>query len=113
MDLEFDVSYLSNDCPKFAKVLTDNTDLCIICQMDETKEGKKWERFQLSCGHIMHTHCFQKWCATKMKINCPYCGDIKDIPANYYCIHCEKFGHSMYDEMECPKLRQLNASKKM
>jgi len=90
----------------YTKTLKDNTDLCIICQCDETEEGKQWDRYMTKCGHITHSRCCRRWCFRKGKMHCPYCGDIKSIKRNRFCIMCNKFGHSAFCD-DCPTLAKL------
>ena len=63
----------------YTKTLKGNKDLCIICQCDETEEGKQWDRYMTKCGQIAHSRCCRRWCFRKGKMHCPYCGDIKQV----------------------------------
>ncbi len=85
--------YIDYDLYQMVKKLTDHNDLCNICKADETKHGKKWKRYMLSCGHMYHAKCLRKWCFSKMCISCPSCGYIKPIYKNKYCSVCDIFDH--------------------
>jgi hypothetical protein len=95
MELECENFFLSNniEIPNFTQNIFKSNELCIICQLDEHEDDKVWERYKLVCGHIFHTRCFRKWCLKKQSINCPYCGDIKQININKFCNSCKIFGH--------------------
>ena len=77
----------------YTQTIHNSNELCIICQLDETEDGKQWDRYKIVCGHIFHTRCFRKWAGKKMCINCPYCGDIPMIDKHEYCSSCKIFGH--------------------
>jgi hypothetical protein len=77
----------------YTQTIHNSNELCIICQLDETEDGKQWDRYKIVCGHIFHTRCFRKWAGKKMCINCPYCGDIPMIDKHKYCSSCKIFGH--------------------
>ena len=58
--------------------------LCIVCKLDETCEGKQWDRYFFPCKrHIAHTRCYRKWLHEKQKVICPTCGDL------YICYECQ------------------------
>ena len=95
MELKFEIiSRASMDANFYGKVITDSSDLCMVCMTDETEDGKQWDRYKLKCGHIAHTRCFRNWCGKKNKVNCPLCGDIEQIKQNRYCTYCKKYGHT-------------------
>ena len=77
----------------YVKPIYNSNELCIICQLDETEDGKQWNRYQTVCGHMFHTRCFNKWAEKKRCINCPYCGNIPMIDKHEYCSSCKIFGH--------------------
>ena len=77
---------------RYTKHLNNDNGLCVACTMDETEDSKQWERYQIKCGHIMHTRCYRHWMCKKKHLNCPYCGDIRETHKNYYCGRCETFG---------------------
>ena len=54
--------------------LSNNQDLCLACDCDETEEGKQWDRYKTKCGHVFHTRCFRKWCAVKIVLIVPFAG---------------------------------------
>ena len=74
--------------------------ICLICLLDETDDGKEWDRLILKCGHACHSRCLRMWCGFKKCVNCPLCGDIPEIKQNRYCNECDNFGHSLFDD--CP-----------
>ncbi len=73
----------------YVKTLHNNNELCIVCQVDETVDAHKWDRYMTRCGHVSHTRCFRRWCGKKVCLNCPLCGDIPETEANLYCSHCD------------------------
>ena len=77
----------------YTKTLKDHTDLCIICQCDETEEGKTWSKTSLICGHVCHSRCYRRWCGVKRCLNCPICGEVQEIEQNRFCSSCNEFGH--------------------
>jgi len=77
----------------YTQTIRNSNELCIICQLDETEDGKQWNRYKIVCGHMFHTRCFRWWAERKMCINCPYCGDIELIDKHKYCDACKIFGH--------------------
>ena len=85
--------YIDSDLYSMIKKITDCNELCTICNADETKSGKRWLRYKLSCGCIYHSKCIRKLCFDKMIIYCPKCGYIKPIYKNKYCSNCDAFGH--------------------
>ena len=86
----------------YTQPVYNSKELCIICQLDETDEGKQWDRYKIICGHMFHTRCYRRWIFKKKCLNCPYCGDIPQIVANEPCHMCHKFGH---DPRSCPILK--------
>ena len=106
MELPFDPKSIMIDCFKFAKIVKNSKQTCIVCMVDEDFDKHIWTRLQLRCGHQIHTRCFEKWCDHKGVVNCPYCGDVKDVPENHYCSNCDIFGHSHYG-LACPKIREM------
>ena len=88
----FEVYTLSKRC--FTKLHTNDKTLCAICMLDEcnSNNDKIWDRYELKCGHKMHTRCFKKWTGSLFKIKCPYCG-INEDNTCIYCIKCDTFGH--------------------
>lgn len=111
MELEYDMMIDDMIYLFYVKSVKNDKKMCCVCVIDETKDGKSWDRYELVCGHQMHTRCLRKWCATKNKLNCPQCGDIKPIMKNRYCSSCKKFGHTFEDkangEYVCPGYREL------
>lgn len=99
--MEIDSAFGIDELIFYTQTMKHNKDLCIICQLDETEDGKQWDRYTLVCGHTFHTRCFRKWIDKKKCINCPYCGDIPMIKKNEYCDSCSRFGHSQFKH--CPK----------
>lgn len=85
--------YIDYDLYQMVKTLTDSNEPCIICNIDESKAGKQWYRYMLSCGHKYHAKCLRKHCFEKMIICCPKCKYIKPHDDNKYCSHCDCFGH--------------------
>ena len=77
----------------YTQTIKNSNELCIICQLDEHENCQQWDRYKLICGHIFHTRCFRKWAEEKQSINCPYCGNIKQIEKNKFCNSCNSFGH--------------------
>ena len=103
MDLESEnENYYHVD--EYAEFITDNTELCTVCQCDETEDGKHWARYKLRCGHISHTRCLRSWCYKKQCVNCPLCGDMEGIN-NIRCIYCDKWGHSY---TKCPIMLEIH-----
>ena len=94
MDLKYQFESIEIECCRFIKTVHNTRERCIVCMVDEDFDKEVWTRYELRCGHQMHTRCFRKWCEQKQKINCPYCGDIEDIAKNHYCSACNVFGHS-------------------
>ena len=94
-----------NLCHFYACTLYNNQDLCLVCYVDETEEGKQWDRYKTKCGHVFHTRCLRKWCDVKNRLNCSFCGDIPEIKENRYCHRCKAFGHNDYkDKCDTPEL---------
>ena len=90
----------------YTKHLKESKEICMICQTDETKDGKQWERYQIVCGHIAHTRCLRRWCTIKGRLNCFCCGDdINRKPRNRYCQECNTFGHAFGDKSCFDKLK--------
>ena len=85
--------YIDTDLYSMTKKITNYNQLCTICNIDETKSGKKWLRYQFKCGHIYHSKCIRKHCFNKMVINCPTCGYLHPVYKNKYCSRCDIFGH--------------------
>ena len=79
----------------YTKLIKNSNELCSVCQVDETEEGKQWDRYKMVCQHVAHTRCLRRWCAKKGSISCPYCGHIKRKSKNKYCYECDTFGHSL------------------
>ena len=80
----------------YTKLVKNSDELCMVCQTDETKDGKQWHRYQLVCRHIAHTRCLRRWCMVKGRLNCFHCcDDIKRKRRNRYCEDCDKFGHDL------------------
>ena len=99
MNLECDPENEYMDAVYFCRVLFDDTELCPICQCDETEDGKVWNRYQIKCGHKFHTRCFRRWCSKKNCLNCAYCGNIPETQTSMYCSECDEYGHPFYT---CP-----------
>ena len=78
----------------YTKLIKNSNELCIVCQVDETEEGKQWDRFQVVCQHIAHTRCLRRWCSKQEMLNCTYCGNIKRKSINRFCKECNTFGHT-------------------
>ena len=78
---------------RYTKHLNNNNDLYVVCIIHGTEDNKQWERYQLKCGHIMHTRCFRHWMCKQKHLNCPYCCDIPETHKNCYFGSCETFGH--------------------
>ena len=85
--------YIDTDLYSMTKKIIGCNQLCTICHADETKVGKKWLRYMLSCGHIYHSKCIRKHCFNKMVIHCPTCGYLHPVYKNKYCSRCDIFGH--------------------
>jgi hypothetical protein len=51
----------------YTKTISNCKDLCIICQCDETEDGKQWDRYITKCGHVMHSRCCRRWCFRKVR----------------------------------------------
>ena len=81
----------------YVKLVKNSNELCIVCQVDETEDGKQFNRYQLVCKHIAHTRCLRRWCSMKDSLNCPYCSHIKRQKKNRYCEECDTFGHAFGD----------------
>ena len=101
MNIDFNIDEEYDEAINYTKVLYKNKELCIICQVDETADGNQWHRYKTRCGHITHTRCFRRWCYYKQCVFCPYCGNLENNDANYFCSDCNKFGHHC---AECPKM---------
>ena len=108
MDLKYRFESIDIECGRFVKPVH-SRERCIVCMVDEDFDKEVWTRYELRCGHQMHSRCFRKWCHQKQKINCPYCGDVEDKPENHYCSICKIFGHSDIGE-ECPKIKNTDIS---
>ena len=108
MELNGDIDKEYDDSAYYGQDLYNNKELCLICYVDETEEGKQWTRYKTKCGHIFHTRCFRRWCGVKNCINCSYCGDIPEIKQNRFCIHCDKFGHAHECGDVCPFVKKIN-----
>ena len=98
VEIQFDESDFIGDylLIGYTKLVKNSDELCMVCQTDETKDGKQWHRYQLVCHHIAHTRCLRRWCMVKGRLNCSYCcDDIKRKRRNRYCEDCDKFGHDL------------------
>ena len=87
-----DVEYL--DCVFFVKNMHKDKGQCLICLMDETEEGKQWDRYKIKCGHVFHSRCFRRWCGKRQCLNCSFCGDLPEDDSSRYCNDCDEFGHN-------------------
>ena len=97
MELSPDFQETYFECVNVSRCIQKNTELCLICQVDETEDGiKPWDRYKLRCGHVGHSRCMRRWCHYKNGVHCPLCGfvDMNDMK-NMFCFHCKKFGHNM------------------
>jgi hypothetical protein len=105
MDIPLDGTLSNNfNYMYYIKSIENDDSLCAICMMNES-DKKKWSKYELKCGHKMHSRCFRTWVNEKEKVVCPYCGDMEKRD-NYYCILCNKFGHSGFminGKYECPR----------
>ena len=99
--------FIDDHLYQMVKKIKDCDEFCNICTADETKAGKKWLRYMLSCGHIYHAKCIRKHCFEKMIICCPRCGYIKPVNINKYCFDCDSFGHPT---KECKKKNLIQHS---
>ena len=63
--------FIDDHLYQMVKKIKDCDEFCNICKADETKSGKKWLRYQLSCGHIYHKECIGKW--LQEHTTCPQC----------------------------------------
>ena len=95
MELRYEADKEHSESTFYVQQLpSNNTDLCIICQVDETQDGKQWDRYSSKCGHVFHSRCFRRWCGVRGAINCPYCGDIPEVKKFRFCSTCRCYGHS-------------------
>ena len=93
MELEFDIKKEYQPSVLFVKHLSNNSELCTVCQVDEKESGQQWDLYQTKCGHVSHTRCFRRWCAKQQCLKCPLCGNIPMTRENAYCSVCKEFGH--------------------
>jgi len=93
MELENDAP-LFFDCMFYVKDVKNNRELCKVC-MTEEETDTPWDRYQLKCGHMMHTRCYRTWCSVKQSVVCPYCGPVPDEPQWRFCDGCHNFGHNV------------------
>ena len=66
---------------------------CMVC----LGENKEWNSIVLPCLHTVHTRCYANYVATKKKLLCPICGDLKNQWKDNGCIVC-KMGRNKYFE---------------
>ena len=107
MDIECEPELEYPDCFYFAKTLHENTDLCVVCQVDEIEDGYRWDRYKTRCGHVSHTRRFRRWCGKKGHLNCPLCGDTPETESNMYCNNCDVFGHKVLECRRPPKKKHV------
>jgi hypothetical protein len=91
--------------------------MCLVCMCDDTEDSKKWDRYEIYCGHQYHTRCLRKYWDTIEKpgiISCSYCGDKPISRVTKYCGDCKVWGHDPYEclqrrvrEMEEEERRDL------
>lgn len=93
----------------YTKLIIDSKKTCIVCMIDE--EPQKWHRYELKCGHHIHTRCFRHWINKKKQLNCPYCGNLEHSEKNMYCSECKIWGHQSHDRVKCPKMRDFLKNK--
>jgi hypothetical protein len=66
--------------------------ICVICRMDinETsiysKKIKQDNLTQISCGHLFHTDCLNKW--TQRQKKCPLCKKQIQSNSTQFCYNC-------------------------
>ena len=112
MELDFEPEAEYDNCMFFVKDMQDNNDLCLICMIDETKEGNQWTRYKVRCGHVFHSRCFRRWCGVKQRLNCCHCGDLPEDETSRYCEKCDEFGHNcMLDLWQYGKKRNKKQKK--
>jgi hypothetical protein len=105
MELEFNDELEYFNTVYYCQTMTNNDEMCLVCHLDEREEGKQWDRYQLKCRHICHTRCLRRWCGSRKKLNCPFCGDIPEVKNNMFCSDCQSFGHSNIYSM-CPIIKK-------
>ena len=110
MELQANASAEYLDTFYYCKPLPNNDSLCAVCLTDETEDGLHYDRYQTKCGHIFHTRCIRRWCGTKNCMNCPLCGNIRDIDANKWCYACQKIGHMLFSP-KCAAYQEVYGTK--
>jgi hypothetical protein len=89
-------------CGGFAKTIEKekHRGFCLCCMEEDTEESKKWDRYELKCGHQYHTRCLRKLWDCNRRVFCSYCGDINENNSlNSYCSKCKEWGHSNYKHL--------------
>jgi hypothetical protein len=79
--------------------------VCYVCICEDTDTEKKWDRYELKCGHQYHTRCLRKFWGEHNEIKCSVCGVIQELPHNQYCSHCKIWGHS--ELTNCPEMIRI------
>jgi hypothetical protein len=87
-----------DECEKYVKpIYNHDTWSCILCTLTEQSLGILWYRYQLPCGHHVHSRCYKKWCKLQKTVGCPSCGHRTMTKDNMYCEYCKWFGHPSTD----------------
>ena len=91
MNLDMDMSKEYFNSIYYMKNQRNSIDVCLVCLIDETEEGKIWTKTSLICGHVCHSRCYRRWCGVKRCLNCQICGVIQEINQNRFCSSCNEF----------------------
>lgn len=87
-----------DECEKYVKPIYNHDKwTCILCTLTEQSLGMLWYRYQLPCGHQVHSRCYKKWCRVQKTVGCPSCGHRTMTEDNMYCEYCKWFGHHSTD----------------
>jgi len=92
---EYNPCSILNCINNYIKETDTSTEICMVCLCDETEDNKDniWTRYELKCGHQMHSRCARQWFCKKKGVYCSLCGCMEKEDNNY-CKTCNEWGHS-------------------
>ena len=78
---------------------------CVACKSSGSKG-----LYELSCNHVMHGSCCQKWFTSKgVKVDCPICGELPQSKEYMHCRTCGDDGHSIRTCFISKRKRRISA----
>jgi len=109
MSLSGSIIY-ENDNPNlidYVKMVEKSQKICLYCHTNNSH----WTKYELVCGHQMHSRCARKWFAEQGGIlHCPSWGELKEEICNMCCRDCKKFGHYLE---KCPNYFKAMANEQL